>query len=178
MGNFRKVEAKHYVLTGISCGQMVPFFAVKFGKVLARRGKVGEEICTYTEGGLLEKIDKVGIDLDTGNPNWVLMKANDNGYPVVDEYGHVNEWIKDDSDFIEEYVADEEIEGVYQSIDGAQVFVPVLNDIILIQNGEEMKVKMGGYLNITNLTNIYAVSERDFRDTYRPLSNNSKKNTI
>lgn len=167
MSEFIKVDAKHYVITGMSSGEMVPFYAIKRGKVLARRGKVGEEIVTYTDGGLVEKVDKVEIDSDTGLPNWILMKANDYGYPVIDEYGHVNEWTKDDSDFLEEYSPDDEVEGVFVSVDGPQLFVPVLNDIILVQNGEEMAVKSGGYLNITDLTKIYGISLRDFRDTYR-----------
>ena len=167
METFRKVDAKHYVLSGLASGELVPFYAVKIGKVLARRGKVGEEVITYTDGGLVEKVNTVEIDPDTGNTNWVLMKANEYGYPIVDEYGHVNEWIKDDSEFQEEYDPDEEIDGLFKSVDGAQLFVPVLLDIILIQNGEEMYVKAGGFLNITDLTSIYGISERDFRDTYR-----------
>ena len=167
MGTFRKVEAKHYVLSGLASGEFVPFYAVKTGKVLARRGKVGEEVITYTDGGLVEKVNTVEIDPDTGNTNWVLMKANEYGYPIVDAYGHVNEWIKDDSDFQEEYDPDEEIDGLFKSVDGAQLFVPVLLDIILVQNGEEMYVKAGGFLNITDLTCIYGISERDFKDTYR-----------
>ena len=178
MEAFRKVEAKHYVLTGINCGEMVPFYARKFGKVLARRGKVGEEVCTYTEGGLLEKVDKVEIDPDTGNTNWVLMKANEHGYPIVDEFGHVNEWIKDDSDFMAEYDPDVEVDGLFISVDGAQLFVPVLNDIILVQNGEEMFVKAGGYLNITDLNSIYGISFRDFIDTYCILDGDIKNKTI
>lgn len=178
MSEFIKVDAKHYVITGISSGEMAPFYAIKRGKVLARRGKVGEEVVTYTDGGLVEKVDKVEIDLDTGLPNWVLMKANDAGYPIVDEYGHVNEWTKDDSDFQEEYNPDSEIDGVFVSVDGPQLFVPVLNDIILVQRGEEMAVKTGGYLNITDLTKIYGISERDFRDTYRVCEDIMIKKTI
>lgn len=167
MEKFIKVNAKHYVITALQDGNLVPFKAVKVGKVLARIGKVGEEVITYTDGGLVEKVDKVKIDPDTGNPEWVVTKANVHGYPIVDEYGHTNEWIRHDSDFLEEYVPDKEMDGVYESVDGAQVFVPVLMDMILIQDGEEMAVRQGGYLNITNLGNIYAVSKRDFDDTYR-----------
>ena len=167
MDKFVKVDAKHYVITGLQSGNLVPFRAVKDGKVLARRGKVGEEIITYTDGGLVEKVNRVEIDPDTGNPEWVLMKANVHGYPIVDEYGHTNEWIKDDSDFMEDYVPDKSIDGVYESVDGAQIFVPVLMDIILVQGGEEMFVKAGGYLNVTDITNIYGISKRDFDDTYR-----------
>jgi hypothetical protein len=178
MEKFIKVDAKHYVVTGLQSGDLVPFRAVKDGKVLARRGKVGEEVITYTAGGLVEKVDTVKIDPDTGNPEWVVMKANEHGYPVVDEYGHVNEWIRDDSDFLADYVPDKEIDGVYESIDGSQVFVPVLMDMILIQDGEEMAVEAGGYLNITDITNIYAISKRDFDDTYRIIDEVNMKKAI
>lgn len=52
---------------------------------MARRGKVGEEVITYTDGGLVEKVDKIGIDLDTGNPEWVLMKCMMNKYMNLEE---------------------------------------------------------------------------------------------
>lgn len=40
-------------------------------------------------------------------------------------------------------------------------------DVILEQWGGEMKIEAGGWLNITNPSDIYGISKRDFEDTYR-----------
>ena len=50
--------------------------------------------------------------------------------------------------------------------------------MILIQNDEEMFVREGGYLNITDITNIYGISKRDFDDTYRIIDDMSIKKAI
>lgn len=166
MSKFVKIDAKYYVTMGLQNGTLEPVYAVKTGKVLARRGKVGEKVITYTDQGLIEKNNEVFSDRDM-----ILMKANQYGYPIIDEYGHVNEWIVKEEDFLEEYCPDSEIDGVYQSIDGLQIFVPVLMDMVFLVNGKDMYVKNGGYLNITDLTDIYAISKRDFNDTYNVIDN-------
>lgn len=166
MSKFRKVDAKHYVVVGLENGELVPFYAKKCGKVMARRGNVGEKVVTYTEGGIVEKENVVEIDYDTGLPGWILTKVDDSGSPVVDEFGHKNEWIRGDSDFSSEYVKEKGISRVYKPIDGPQLFVQVLNDITIVQNDEMMNVEAGGYLNITDLNSIYGISKRDFDDTY------------
>lgn len=171
MNKFIKMDAKYYVVTGLQTGKLEHICAVKTGKVLARRGKVGEEVITYTDDGLIEKKNKVGIDKTTGKVDVVLMKANDYGYPIIDKYGHVNEWIIKEKDFVLEYVPDKEVDGVYQSTDGLQIFVPVLMDMVFIQNGKDMFVKEGGYLNITDINDIYSISLRDFEDTYHVIDN-------
>lgn len=171
MSKFVKMDVKYYVVTSLQSGKLEPICAVKTGKVLARRGKLGEEVITYTDKGLIEKKNKVSVDKNTGSVDMVLMKANDYGYPIIDEYGHVNEWIVKEKDFVEEYVPDKEIDGVFQSTDGLQLFVPVLIDMVFMQNGKDMFVGSGGYLNITDITDIYGISKRDFEDTYHVIDN-------
>ncbi|MBR6820719.1 MAG: hypothetical protein IKM55_00675 [Bacilli bacterium] len=178
MGKFRKVDAKHYVVLGLESGELVPFSAKKCGKVIARRGNVGERVVTYTDGGIVEKEDVVEVDLDTGLPGWILTKVDDSGTPIVDEFGHKNEWIRDDSDFSSEYVMEKGHSMVFKSIDGPQLFVQALNDITIVQNGEMMNVEAGGYLNISDLNNIYAISKRDFDDTYIRVEDISMKKAM
>lgn len=37
-----------------------------------------------------------------------------------------------------------------------------------------MKIAAGGYINITNPDDMYAISERDFTDTYKIVSDKQK----
>lgn len=73
----------------------------------------------------------------------------------------------EDSEFIEEYMPDSNVEGLFMSVDGPQLFVQVLTDMIMVQGEKEMHVECGGYINITDINDCYAISERDFNDTYR-----------
>lgn len=173
MNKFKKIDIKYYVLMGLRSGTLEPVWAAKTGKVLARRGKVGEEVITYTDQGIVKKNDVV-----TSSNDMVLMKANKFGYPIIDSYGYTNEWIVKEKKFFSEYIPDDEIDGLYQSISKMQLFVPVLMDMVFLQNGKEMFVKEGGYLNITNIMDIYCISKRDFEDTYSVMTNNYVKKVI
>ena len=66
-------------------------------------------------------------------------------------------------------------EGVYRPKGGVQVFVQIPDNIILEQWGSEMKVAAGGYINITNPDDMYAISARDFTDTYRAKTTSKVK---
>lgn len=171
MGNFVKVDVYDYVNTGIDNGDLVPFFAIKYGRVRARRGSLGEVVHTYTDGGILERENKVKIDPVTGNTGWIITKCSPDGEIIIDESGNKNEWIMNDSDFIKEYVLDPRFEDVFMSVDGPQLFVQVLTDMIMVQGNKEMKVECGGFINITDFSSCYAISERDFNDTYKVIDN-------
>jgi hypothetical protein len=173
MEKFIKIDVKYYVTMGLQTGVLEPVLAYKTSKVLARHGKVGEQVITYTDNGLVEKNDKI-----TNNNDWILMKANDYGYPIIDEFGNVNEWIVKGENFKEEYELDEDIDGVFISKDKIQLFVPVLMDMVFVQNGKDMFVEAGGYLNISNISDIYGISKRDFDDTYLVMNNKSSKKAI
>ena len=169
MKDFIRVDVRDYVNAGIENGDLVPFWAIKYARVRARRGVVGEVIKTYTDGGILERINSITLDSITGNPGWIITKCSLDGEVIIDEYGNKNEWIMNDSDFIQEYVLDSFIDGVFKSIDEPQLFVQVLTDMIMVQSDKEMYVECGGYINITDFSSCYAISERDFNDTYRIL---------
>ena len=49
---------------------------------------------------------------------------------------------------------------------GIQLFVQITDNIILNQWGSDMKIASGGYINITNVDDMYGISQRDFEDTY------------
>jgi len=37
-----------------------------------------------------------------------------------------------------------------------------------------MKIAAGGYINITNISDMYGISQRDFTDTYKKTTTNVK----
>ena len=178
MEDYIKVNIQDYVNKGIENGYLAPFWATKYGRIRARRGIPGEIVKTYTDGGLLEKENIVTLDKATGNPGWILTKCDSEGNIIIDEYGNKNEWIMDDSDFTEEYIQDPNIESVYMSVDGPQLFVQVLTDMIMLQGDKEMCVECGGFINITEFSNCYAISERDFNDTYKILDTENPEHTL
>ena len=178
MEDFIKVDVREYVNKGIENGDLTPFWAKKYGRVRARRGNLGEVICTYTDGGMLERENKVSVDPITGNPGWIITKCTPDGEIVIDEYGNKNEWIMDDSEFMSEYVLDPNLENVFMSIDRPQLFVQVLTDMTIVQGFKEMHVECGGYISITDISDCYAISERDFNDTYRVIDNENPEVTL
>ncbi len=175
---FTKINGKEYAQVGIETGELTPVTAVKFARILARPGVVGEEVITYTQNGEVEKVDTVKVDEKTGRPGWVVTKVDESGEVVVDEYGHDNTWIIADSTFTRKYEVDETKEGgIYKPVGGPQIFVPIVMDVILEQWGGEMKIEAGGWLNITNSDDIYGISQRDFEDTYRIVDQDTLRKT-
>lgn len=166
---YRKVDVLKYLSNGIQNGTLKPFLAKKTARVKARRGVLDEVVVTYTSGGLVEKVNKVEIDPATGNTGWILTKIDENNNVVIDDFGHVNEWIISDSSFVSEYQYIPDSDDIYVSIDKNQLFVRIHEDIEIEHDGEIMKISTGGFLNITNLDNVYGISFRDFYDTYKIL---------
>ncbi len=175
MSEFKKIEnVLKYVDEGLKAGTFVPFKAVKFARIIARQGTVGEEVHTWSvkDGQpIVEKTNKVKIDEKTNEPGWVVTKATEEGAPIIDEFGHENTWIIDDSVFKKKY----EVENgsLYRPVGGPQVFVRLTEDVALAQWGSYENIGAGGYVNITNLSDIYGISERDFNDTYKVVGEQS-----
>ena len=82
---FTKVDGRAYAEAGIACGELTPVVAVKFARVLARRGVVGEEVISYSQNGIVEKVATVSEDPETKETGWVLTKLDENGEVLVDE---------------------------------------------------------------------------------------------
>lgn len=91
MSDFVRVDVRDYVDAGINSGDLVPFWAVKYGRVRARRGEAGEVIQTFTDGGILERENVVRIDSKTGRTGWIITKCTSDGDVIIDEYGNKNE---------------------------------------------------------------------------------------
>lgn len=173
---FVSVNVKEYVLKGIKAGIFKPFPAEKFSRIFARQGTIGEEVSTYSNG-IIETTNVVTLDEKTNQAGWIATKTV-NGEAVVDQFGHKNEWIIDDSTFKEKYELDPENPQMYKPTGGILMFVQIPHNIKFTAPwGEEMNILAGGYLNITNLDNIYGLQENDFTETYAIVDDTKKEKT-
>ena len=170
MEDYKKVEVASYVKNGIENGDMIPRTAVKFARIMARQGSVGETVISWSVDAngneIKEKEAQVELDKDTNEPGWIATKTDADGNIVVDNNGHENNWIIVDSTFKKKYEIDPENPGIFKPKGGPQIFVQIKENIILNQWGSDMKIAAGGYINITNPDDMYGISERDFTDTY------------
>ena len=165
-----RVNIYEYIKNGLEKKSLTPFSAEKTGKILATQGQIGEEVISWTidENGdeLIEKVAKVELDNETNLPGWIVTKADMYGEAIIDKNGHYNQWIISDSKFKQKYEPDSNNDMLYLPKSNIQLFVKIHDNIILEQFGEEMKLAKGGYVNITNDNDLYAISEKDFEDTY------------
>ena len=79
MEDFIRVDVRDYVDKVIENGDLAPFWAIKYGRVRARRGRLGEIVNTYTDGGIVEKENMVEIDPSTGRTGWIITKCSPDG---------------------------------------------------------------------------------------------------
>lgn len=179
MEDYKKVNVLEYVRDGLKRGTLVPREAYKFARVIARKGVLGEKVISWSvdENGkeIIEKISEVKEDPATKETEWVVTKADMEGNVIIDNNGHTNDWIIENSTFKKKYEVDPNNEGLYKPKGGIQVFVQISDNIILNQWGSDMKIAKGGYINITNPDDMYGISKRDFDDTYKYVDEIDKK---
>ncbi len=156
---------------GIKNGTMIPKEAEKFARIVAKQGQVGEKVISWSVDSLgheiQEKVASVQNDENTNQPGWIVTKVDEDGNIMLDNNNHVNQWIIEDSVFRKKYEIDPENPTLFKPKGGPQIFVQINDNIILNQWGEDMKIAAGGYINITNINDMYGISERDFNDTYQ-----------
>lgn len=173
MEDYIKVDVLKYVKEGLLNGSLIPIKAMKFARIIARQGVAGEEVISWSvdkdSNEVKEKVNVVQIDPETNEPGFVVTKASENGEVIVDNNGHLNEWIIDYKTFKKKYEVDPDNPNLFRPVGGIQTFVQINDNIILNQWGSDMKIAKGGYINITNLEDIYGISERDFLDTYKNI---------
>ena len=150
---------------------MIPKEAEKFARIVAKQGQVGEKVISWSVDSLSheiqEKVAYVQNDENTNQPGWIVTKVDEDGNIMLDNNNHVNQWIIEDSVFRKKYEIDPENPTLFKPKGGPQIFVQINDNIILNQWGEDMKIAAGGYINITNINDMYGISERDFNDTYQ-----------
>ena len=171
MDNYTKVDVHQYVDMGIKNGTMIPKEAEKFARIVAKQGQVGEKVISWSVDSLgheiQEKVAYVQNDEKTNQPGWIVTKVDEDGNIMLDNNNHVNQWIIEDTVFRKKYEIDPENPTLFKPKGGPQIFVQINDNIILNQWGEDMKIAAGGYINITNINDMYGISERDFNDTYQ-----------
>ena len=182
MKEYIKVEVTDYVKHGIENGSMIPREAEKFARIIARHGNVGETVISWSTDAqgneIQEKVAQVQVDSQTNQPGWIATKVDEQGNIVVDNNGHTNQWIIDDTTFKKKYEMDPENPVLFKPKGGPQVFVQIPDNIILNQWGDDMQIAAGGYINITNADDMYGISQRDFDDTYKFTENGLEKGPI
>lgn len=146
MENYKKVEVTNYVKQGIENGTMVPRQAEKFARIIARQGTIGETVISWS--------------------------VDSQGNEIQEKVAQVQ---IDDSTFKKKYEIDPENTSLCRPKGGPQIFVQIPDNIILNQWGSDMQIAAGGYINITNVDDMYGISQRDFEDTYKFTDNLSKK---
>ena len=170
MDDYRKVDTKEYVEAGLADGSLEAFTATKHARISAKQGEVGVEVVSWSEdengNPIQERVSKVEIDENTGEPGWIVTKTDSDGNPVVDRNGHTNQWIIGDAKFKQKYEVDPEHPGVFKPTGGPQKFVEIHENLTISQWGDEMNMPRGSFINITNPDDMYAVNPRDFHDTY------------
>lgn len=164
--DYEIVDGRVYMLYLQSNGAK-PLTAVKTGGVIAHKGTPGEEIIAYTNNGNVEVVE-VCTD-----GNWILTKADNAGNPVIDNYGHTNTWqvsqavLRDRYDF--EHMSSN---GFVKPKAKPQTFLEVDADIAILKpwgkDGEliPQTLDKGGYINITNPSNVYCIARDEFYETY------------
>lgn len=173
--NYTKVNVLHYVKQGLETGKFVPRQAEKFARIIAKQGQVGETVISWSVDSLGNEVKEkeaiVGLDDNTKQPGWIATKVDEQGNIITDINGHINQWIIDDTTFNKKYEIDPENPSLCRPKGGPQIFVQIPDNIILNQWGSDMKIASGGYINITNIDDMYGISQRDFEDTYKFTDN-------
>jgi len=179
MDIFIRVDIQEYVKEGLDSGILIPFQAKKTGMIHAVQGKLNQEVISWVENpdgsARIERVGTVQVDDTTKGLGWVVTKVDENGQPIIDKNNHLNQWIIKDSVFKNTYEKVSSKSELYAKKD-IQILVQIPNSIIFTDKyGEEMNVGAAGYINITNPTKMYGISERDFNDTYTLINHKVAK---
>ena len=145
------------------------FKAEKKGCVFARIGNEGEKIVTYVSSGDIETINTIKKDID-GNLGIVAIRADQNGKKITDTKGHENVYIIERTVFNERYAEPEKLsckESFFKPKGYIQSFIQINEDICFDASwGEKQYLHKGGFLNVTELNDIYGIEYKEFIESY------------
>lgn len=172
MLNFTKDQMRQYVEGLLPVSEVVS--AKKIGNTIAVQGTPGQEVITYEvnketgEEYIERKGDKtptVEIDPLTGEPGWILTKTGSDNQPIINKFGHKNQYIVVDSKFKAMYEPSPDGPGLYQKSQ-IEKFIQAPEDVSFETKYGAMEVHKGGYIKVTNLDSISGISEESFLQTY------------
>lgn len=150
----KKIEnIQAYVLDLLKQGaEPKPF--KKYARVQAEKGVLGETVVTEMKNGLVETTNVVKAD-ENGNTDWVVTNPTGEKYLVP----HAK--------FIKRYEIEAGADGKHAPTGAPIDAVQIKEDISFTAPwGEEMNIKAGGFLNVSNLNDIYGIQLDEFNATY------------
>lgn len=137
-----------------------PRFYKKYARVEAEKGVPGEKITTVMKDGHVEVSDVVVKADENGNADWIVTNPDGERYAVP----HAK--------FIKRYELEVGADGKHapkgSPIEAIEVPEEITFDVPWGENGAPvpMTIKEGGYLNITDLSDIYGIQKDEFTNTY------------
>ncbi len=137
-----------------------PRFYKKYARVEAEKGVPGEKITTVMKDGHVEVSDVVVKADENGNADWIVTNPDGERYAVPHEK------------FIKRYELEVGADGKHapkgSPIEAIEVPEEITFDVPWGENGAlvPMTIKEGGYLNITDLSDIYGIQKDEFANTY------------
>lgn len=149
-----------YVQAGLDSGEFTVRTYVKSARIHAEPGIPGERVVTVLKNGLEETENTVGVDTDTGVPDWIVTAPAGERYIVTDAV------------FREKYKPAPDEPGVFIPVGKAVEAVQIHENIRFTAPwGEEQRLLAGGFL-ILDPGGIYGVAETEFRKTYKMTDHN------
>lgn len=157
------------------------YSAKKTGNILIQDYSEGDKFTTYTSNGNEEVAEVVN------KGSFVVARADENGRPVIDSFGHMNMWQVKEETLRKRYAdVPEEIKSgmVFSPAGEPQIFVQVHKDIAVLEpwgeNGRPIPqtIDSGGYLTRASSSDYpYGIAKEEFEATYKILedkTNDSK----
>ena len=176
MLNFTKAEMRAYVESKLPEATIIE--AKKVGNTIAIQGVVGQEVVTLevdADGNeYVERVGTVSLDPETNEPGWILTRTGPDNRPLLNRFGHPNQYIVADSKFRAMYEPSKDGEGLY-SKSQVESFIQVDEDVTFETKYGEMVVKAGGYIKVTDLDRISGISEESFGESYAKVTPPVKK---
>ena len=167
MLKFSKEGMRQYVESKLLGATIID--AKKVGNTIAIQGTVGQEVVTLEVDAngneYVERTGVVALDPETNEPGWILTKTGSDNKPVLNNFGHTNQYIVPDSKFKSMYEPSQDGFGLY-SKSQIEKFIQADEDITFETKYGEMVVNAGGYIKVTDLDRISGISEASFNDTY------------
>lgn len=164
--NYETVIASEYVRYLKSIGART-ISAEKNGYVIARKAVPGETVKVYVSNGNLE------VTETAAEGQWLLTRADHNGEPVIDKFGHKNQWLVGEEIFQKKYdVQNIASNGLTKPLCSPQTFIETDRDIaIMVPWGENgslvpQTIERGGFLNIEDSEAIYGIAKDELFETY------------
>ena len=175
MLKFTKDEMKQYVESKLADAKIIE--AKKVGNTIAVQGTVGQEVVTLEVDAdgkeYVERTGVISLDPETNEPGWILTKTDSDNQPVLNSYGHTNQYIVIDSKLKSMYEPSQDGENLY-SKSQIERFIQADEDVTFETKYGEMVVNAGGYIKVTDLDRISGISEASFNDTYAIVESNNK----